>query len=360
MLNMFPKVAGWARPKLRSGWNKIKIHTCPGEPAGAVGRLLADPKPSRPPETAVADLFASLTPRQREEVCFDWDFMHPDLGHLRTFVCNHWQVTRPAIRSSFYTKHQQWLIHDIFKGLVNPDWYLRFQKQNSDDTMGHRWGTNQSIAIFGSPEDGKLEFLITGRHLTLRADGNLDDGMAFGGPIFYGHAAGGFVEKAGHPGNVFWPQGRRASAVFAMLEKEQRAKAVVDRGPDEPGTAFLGDTVAPTGIPVAAMNQEQKDELARVVDGLVEPFSEKARRRVHACLVSAGGLDSCTLTFYREGRPDDEREWNHWKLTGPAFAWYFRGTPHVHVWARVASDPAVSFYGRPGLFLHPEHDPLSY
>lgn len=47
--------------------------------------------------------------------------------------------------------------------------------------------------------------MLTGRHMTVRCDGNSAEHVAFGGPIFYGHAASGFNEKPDHPGNVFWP-----------------------------------------------------------------------------------------------------------------------------------------------------------
>ena len=38
--------------------------------------------------------------------------------------------------------------------------------------------------------------------------------VAFGGPIFYGHAADGFNEGPTHPGNVFWPQAVAANKLF--------------------------------------------------------------------------------------------------------------------------------------------------
>jgi hypothetical protein len=28
-------------------------------------------------------------------------------------------------------------------------------------------------------------------------------------------------------------------------------------------------------------------------------------------------------------------------VEGPAFVWYFRGYPHVHIWIHVADDPSV-------------------
>ena len=55
------------------------------------------------------------------------------------------------------------------------------------------------MALFGEPGTGKFEFVLTGRHCTRRCDGDSVEGAAFGGPIFYGHAAEGFNEKADHP-----------------------------------------------------------------------------------------------------------------------------------------------------------------
>ena len=58
---------------------------------------------------------------------------------------------------------------------------------------------DSSIALFGKPGTGKFEFVLTGRHCTRRCDGDSVEGTAFGGPIFYGHAAEGFVEHPDHP-----------------------------------------------------------------------------------------------------------------------------------------------------------------
>ena len=59
-----------------------------------------------------------------------------------------------------------------------------------------------------------------------------------------------------------------------------------------------------------------------------------------------GGLDGCVLTFYEDEDIDDYRVWDNWRLEGPAFVWYFRGSPHVHVWANVADSPAVKLNAR--------------
>ena len=52
-------------------------------------------------------------------------------------------------------------------------------------------------------------------------------------------------------------------------------------------------------------------------------------------------LFECALTFYKDGDIGDDGEWDNWRLEGPAFVWYFRGTPHVHIWINVADEPSV-------------------
>src|SRR5262249_51305808 len=102
----------------------------------ATPKAIAAPTPKSPAETAVKALYDSLTDVQRKEICFDWDHLDRERGLLRTFVSNNWQITRPHIRSAFYTARQQDIVHDIFKGLINPEWYGKFLKQLKDDTGG--------------------------------------------------------------------------------------------------------------------------------------------------------------------------------------------------------------------------------
>ncbi len=128
------------------------------------------------------------------------------------------------------------MIRAIFEGLYNPDWISKIDKQLQDDAGGY--GKQQSIAIFGKPGSDKFEFVMTGRHLTIRCDGNSTDRVAFGGPIFYGHAASGFNEPADHPGNIFWPQALEANKVFEMLDGKQRQRALVAKVPREQDVAF--------------------------------------------------------------------------------------------------------------------------
>jgi len=312
-----------------------------GLPLFATAKEAVVPSKGSPAETAVKALYDTLTDEQKKVVCFDWDYVDPDRGLLRTRVSNNWQVTKPHIRSNFYTKQQQIIIHDIFRGILNPEWYARFLKQLRDDTGGKPWGAEQSLAIFGKPGSDKFEFVMTGRHMTIRADGNSEAHVAFGGPIFYGHAASDFNEKPGHPGNVFWEQGRRANLVYQMLDGKQRDAALVEKRPPEAAVAFRGRNGKFPGIPVAELSKDQQNELQRVLMLLLEPYRKEDQEEALECLRKQGGLDNCSLAFYKDGDIGDDKEWDNWRLEGPAFVWYFRGEPHVHVWVNVADDPSV-------------------
>jgi hypothetical protein len=320
-----------------------------GEPT-ASGEIAAVQETQGPVEA----FYRSLSPPQRREICFEWDHVDGERGLLRAFIANHWQVTRPCVRGDFFTRAQQHLIHDIFTSLVDPAWYPRFMKQLRDDTRGHEWGADQSVALFGNLDRGALHFVICGRHLTLRAEVNGDGRVAFGGPILYGHQATGFYERANHPGNVFWEQALQASSLAAMLDEAQLAAAVVDVLPAETEIAFRPER---PGLAVAALTVAQRAQLERTLAALLEPFPAGDRARVKECLSRQGGLDRCHLAFARDGRMSAPH-WDNWRLEGPSLVWHFRGFPHVHVWVHIAADPAVAVNARRGTFIFPEHDPL--
>jgi len=293
------------------------------------------------PESVVKLLYESLSDKQKQAVCFDWAYQDPERGLLRTRVGNNWHITEPAINDDFYTKDQRAMIRHVFEGIIQPDWHKRIDKQLKDDTGGSGFGEKQNIAIFGKPGDKQFEFVMTGRHMTLRCDGNTTEHVAFGGPIFYGHAASGFNEKPTHPGNVFWHQALAANKVYEMLDSPQRKRALVEKLPKEEAVGFRGTAGGFPGLPVADMSSDQKSLVQEVLKKLIDPYRQCDRDEVVACLKAQGGLDRCSLAFYREGDLGQDEVWDCWRLEGPAFVWYYRGAPHVHVWVNVADDPSV-------------------
>lgn len=292
-------------------------------------------------ESLVKKLYDLLTPKQKEEICFAWDYTD-DRGLLRTRVSNNWNITAVAefnVGGKFFTKDQQDLIREIFLGLYNPDWHERLMKQLRDDAGGY--GRQQTIAIFGTPGTGKFEFVMTGRHLTIRCDGDSIESMAFGGPIFYGHAAEGFNEKADHPGNVYWHQALKANALFKMLDGKQRDLALIEKAPPEAQVAFRGKESKPQGVPISELSSDQQSHANDVLKTLLEPYRGADREEALKSLNVQGGLEQCRLAFYKSGDIGNDEVWDIWRLEGPSFVWHYRGSPHVHVWVNIGSDPSV-------------------
>ncbi len=290
----------------------------------------AGPTPKAPAETAVSRFFATLKDDQRKLLCFPFD------DPKRSQVQNNWHIVKPTIKDM--SKEQQALCDEIFKGLCSEEGYERFKKQMDDDDGGFG---NYSVAVFGEPgSDKPFEWVLTGRHDTLRADGNSVEGAAFGGPIFYGHdATGSGNDDAKHTDNVWWYQGRQANAIFATLDDKQQARALLAKGePDAPRSIRLKgevSTEAP-GLPVAELDGQQKQMVQKLLKDLTSPFRAFDVEEVQECLKDAGGADKLRLTYYKDGDIGNDKVWDIWRLDGPAFAWYFHGSPHVHTWVNIA------------------------
>jgi hypothetical protein len=121
-----------------------------------------------------------------------------------------------------------------------------------------------------------------------------------------------------------------------MLDGAQRTKALVEQAPKEAAVGFRGPGEGLPGIPLSDLSPDQRGEVERVLAVLLEPFRTADREEVRGCLERQGGLDRCRLAFYRQGDIGDDGVWDNWRLEGPSFVWYFRGSPHVHVWVNIA------------------------
>jgi len=289
----------------------------------------AGPSPSAAAESAVARFFASLKDSQRKILCFPFD------DPLRSKVQNNWAIVKPTIGD--LSGDQKALCREIFKNLCSEEGHERFQKQMDDDYGGFE---SYHVAVFGEPGTEKpFEWVLSGRHDTLRADGNSVDGAAFGGPIFYGHAADGhFNEDPKHTNNVWWYQGQQANKIFASLDDKQKSRALVAKAePDAPRAVKLkGDDLGEVGLAVGDLDGQQKQMVQQLLKDLTSPFRAFEAEEVQECIREAGGADKLRLTYFKEGDIGDDGVWDIWKLEGPAFSWYFHGEPHVHTWVNIA------------------------
>lgn len=137
-------------------------------------------------------------------------------------------------------------------------------------------------------------------------------------------------------------QAVEANKLYKMLDGKQQKLALVEKLPVEERVEFRGTSKPVPGIPLTEFSPDQKAELQRVLEKLIEPYRQSDKDEALACLKAQGGLDHCALAFYKEGDIGDDGVWDCWRLEGPSFVWYFRGTPHVHVWVNVAHDPSVA------------------
>jgi len=297
-------------------------------PVFATPRVVAaaEEKPKGTPETAVKRLYDSLDDKQKKVICKKFD------DPLRQRYNANWAITKPNI-SEFFTKDQQETIREIFRGCTSEEGYKRFLKQMEEDAGGFG---NYHIAIFGKPgDDEKFQFVMTGRHMTIRDDGNFEDGTAFGGPMVYGHGTGDSIK--GMPGNVFYYQTLQANEVFKMLDGKQRKLALLDKSPREDAVQIRGPNVEYPGIALAELSKDQKKLVEKVMHELLAPYREADVKEAMGCLKAGGGLDKMHIAFYKDHDIGSDEIWDIWRLEGPTFVWHFRGAPHVHTYVNIAS-----------------------
>ncbi len=299
-----------------------------GAIAGGLLPRIAQAAPSLRPrvgdaETAVKRLHETFKGDLKAKICLPWS------DERRTRINANWAITEPKIDD--FSKEQKAIVDEILKGVTSPEGYDRFQKQMDDDDGGVE---NYHVAIFGEPGSNQFEWVLTGRHLTIRADGDTTEGAAFGGPIIYGHGAGD--GKKGLPGNVFYYQTKKANEVFTALDGKQREKALIEKAPAESRVAVQGEKGTFPGIAVGEMSSDQKALVEQVMKTMLAPYREKDAAEALEIMKSGGGMDSLRMAFYSSDDLGNDHEWDLWRIEGPTFVWHFRGAPHVHAYINVA------------------------
>jgi hypothetical protein len=304
--------------------------------AGAHTTLRADEPAAS--ETLVQQLYGSLTEEQKKTVCFKFD------DPLRSKVDNNWMIVNKSIADTF-NKDQQALIRDIFLKLHSPEYAQKVYDQVEHDSSDIGGFNASAVALFGTPGkpgESKFEFVLTGRHVTRRCDGNSVEGAAFGGPIFYGHAARSFNEKPDHPDNIYWYQGVRANDVFKALSGKQREMSLRTDARPERGTdtvKLAGKSGQLHGVPLTELSSDQKDLVRKVLADVLAPF-RKADADEALKYIDAAGLDKLHMAFYKNMDIGNDGVWDVWQLEGPNSLWYFRGAPHVHTWVNIQEPKA--------------------
>ena len=250
----------------------------------AAGQTKVGPSPSELAETAVARFHASLSKAQRKQICFPFD--HP----LRSVVKNNWEIVKPAI--SDLNKEQQALCHEIMKGSLQ-----RGRPGALHEADGGRRGGLRRLPRGRLWRAGNRQALRVGADRPPRYpahDGNSLEGAAFGGPIFYGHAADGhFNEDAKHTNNVWWYQGEQANKIFQTLDDKQKTQALIAQAEEDDARTIKlkGAKLPARGLAIADLDSQQKDMVRQLLEMMLRPFRACDAAEVRECLDAAGGAD---------------------------------------------------------------------
>jgi hypothetical protein len=224
--------------------------------------------------------------------------------------------------ATVYTRAQQEFIGRILRAILAGDEAFKRVSRRGTWDHGARGFEACGAHIFGEPGTMKpYVFVFTGHHLTVRCDGNFEDGIAWGGPIYYGDSANGHAES-----NVYNYQTRSLTNVFRALNAEQQKKAIAV---NNPGDNLLLPKVRP-GIATEDLNKEQRALVDQVMRDLLLPFRKEDADEAMAIVAANGGLEKIHLAFYRDADVNDGERWHWWRLEGPGFVWNYRVLPHVH------------------------------
>ncbi len=313
-----------AEPVDRRGFLKIVGGSAAALAVARVPAWAKGPRPNVTAEEMIKELYGGLTDDQKKLVVAP--FESPD----RTKFYN---AALGKKIGDAYTKPQQELVGRILRAICSDEngW--------NQVSRGGTWDASKSFEacganIFGNPTAGKFTWVFSGHHLTLRCDGNTDEGVAFGGPLYYGHSPNGYSEK-----NLFFYQTKSALSVFEALTEAQRKRAVVKGSPGEGITSvkFRGAGEAVPGIASAELTKDQKALVEKVMREVLSPYRKEDGDEVMQVIKAKGGLEKVHLAFYQDSESDPKQPWTFWRLEGPGFVWNYRVLPHVHTFVNISS-----------------------
>ena len=102
---------------------------------------------------------------------------------------------------------------------------------------------------------------------------------------------------------------------------------------------YLGTDTGTNGAYVAQViknnGKDQKDLVEKVLSDLLLPFRRKDALEALKYIKKNGGFRGLRMSFYKNDDLGNDGIWDMWKLESNNMIWFFRGSPHVHVWVNV-------------------------
>jgi hypothetical protein len=313
--------------------------------AALAGPVLADtPEPGKkrmPAEELIKELFSTLKDDQKKKLVYP--FNHGEGRGRRATRLGMYNAAILGVQiGSVYTRPQQELVERIIKSMCSDDeGYRQISRRGTWD--GSKSFDRCGALFFGEPTKGnQYAFVFAGHHMTLRADGNFEDGIAFGGPIYYGHSPNGWSR-----GNIFNYQTRSVVKLYEALDAKQQAKATMpERKPGIPreqyaSVVFKAKAEDRPGLPAEDLSKDQRALVEEVMRTVLKPYRKEDVEEVMAVIKKNGGMEKIKLAFYTETHErvstSKEQPWSFWRLEGPGFVWNYRCLPHVHTYVNISS-----------------------
>ena len=211
------------------------------------------------------------------------------------------------------------------------------------------------LTIYGDPDRGPCQSVISGGHLDLRA-GTQPNG-SFGDGIAWGHLVGNHELRV--PGNVWAHHGDAVNALVARLHAGQFHRAVCAQPPNELLLQVQSAGGRFDGLPGSALDGEQRAALGEAIATVLASFAPAHAATAMDDIAANGGLEAMHLAlyhdfaFYADGsrfpdgppRAGERPYFQVWRIEGPGMILHFQGWPHVHAYLRLARDPQRQHVG---------------
>src|SRR5262249_16763243 len=154
-----------------------------------------------------------------------------------------------------------------------------------------------------------------------RCDGNHDDGVGFGGPMYYGHTPYGYSTD-----NCFYYQTKAVVKLYQALSGKQQKLATVtqrERGEAKELAGSVGwrKKEECRGIPAGELSKDQLALAEEVMRSVLSPFRKEDVDEVMAIIKKIGGMEKIHFGFYPDGATNPKAPWHFWRLEGPGFVW---------------------------------------
>jgi Protein of unknown function (DUF3500) len=317
----FDREFGCDQPKNRRSF-LVTSAAATGVAATVPSMVWGEPSRTSAAETVIAELYQSLSKEQKGSVARSWD----DSSRLK--VNANWHITKPLIGDTFYDTKQRLMVYEIVKNLTSESGYARLKEQTDDDDGGIE---AYSMAWFGEPGAPNFEWMLTGRHLTLRADGNCQDKVAFGGPVVYGHG-----NEDAPKDNLFYYQTEKVQRVYDALSTEQRGRALINSNPPpETKVQIQGLQGRFAGISIGELAPEQRSLFEDALKTILNMYRDDDSSEALSIIEKQGGLEKLSLAYFSKGDLKSDKVWDVWRIEGPSAVVHFRGAPHVHAYIHV-------------------------